>query len=141
MRHTSALLTATALLLCALTACGGDGSGTADDTANDTKGGSSVTDELKTDPATGTRYTGRIADDVARFGNGYGNTNADKRATGNATANSTLHGSYDNPTGTRAGQMDSAVRTRYEKMLENARVHDTDGFLLDGENASYRTLW
>ena len=28
---------------------------------------------------------------------------------------------------------------RYARMLENARVHDSDGFLLDGENASYRT--
>lgn len=29
---------------------------------------------------------------------------------------------------------------RYQQMLENGRVHDTDGFLLDGENASYQTL-
>ena len=25
-------------------------------------------------------------------------------------------------------------------MMENARVHDTDGFLLDGENSSYDTI-
>lgn len=29
---------------------------------------------------------------------------------------------------------------RYRLMLENARVHDTDGFLLDGENAHYNTF-
>lgn len=29
---------------------------------------------------------------------------------------------------------------RYQQMLENGRVHDTDGFLFDGENTSYNTL-
>ncbi|MBQ9648112.1 MAG: hypothetical protein IJV43_07140 [Oscillospiraceae bacterium] len=29
---------------------------------------------------------------------------------------------------------------RYQLMLENARVHDTDGFLFDGENAHYHTF-
>lgn len=28
---------------------------------------------------------------------------------------------------------------RYRLMLENGRVHDTDGYLLDGENAHYHT--
>ena len=34
----------------------------------------------------------------------------------------------------------AASADRYALMLENARVHDTDGFLLDGENSSYRTF-
>ena len=107
---------------------------------------SNVGGELKTDPATGTRYTGRENDSVVRYGNGYGNTSADKRAgTKNATANSTLHGSYNNPTGTPAGQTAASARgmsneLRYRLMLENAHVHDTDGFLLDGENAHYNTF-
>lgn len=81
-----------------------------------------------------------------RYGNGYGNTSADKRAgTKNATANSTLHGSYNNPTGTPAGQTAASARgmsneLRYRLMLENAHVHDTDGFLLDGENAALQHL-
>lgn len=29
---------------------------------------------------------------------------------------------------------------RYRQMLSNGRVHDTDGFLFDGENTSYNTL-
>lgn len=29
---------------------------------------------------------------------------------------------------------------RYQQMLSNGRVHDTDGFLFDGENTSYNTL-
>lgn len=29
---------------------------------------------------------------------------------------------------------------RYDRMLQNGRVHDRDGFLLDGENSRYDTL-
>lgn len=29
---------------------------------------------------------------------------------------------------------------RYEQMLQNGRVHDRDGFLLDGENTRHDTL-
>ena len=120
--------------------------GTTSGMTGKTDSGSNVGGELKTDPATGTRYTGRENDSVVRYGNGYGNTSADKRAgTKNATANSTLHGSYNNPTGTPAGQTAASARgmsneLRYRLMLENARVHDTDGFLLDGENAHYNTF-
>ena len=32
------------------------------------------------------------------------------------------------------------AESRYRLMLENGRVHDTDGYLLDGENAHYRTF-
>lgn len=159
MKQNFAILAVTALLLCSLTACGGDQNkgaangnvngaenGTTSGMTGKTDSGSNVGGELKTDPATGTRYTGRENDSVVRYGNGYGNTSADKRAgTKNATANSTLHGSYNNPTGTPAGQTAAPARgmsneLRYRLMLENARVHDTDGFLLDGENAHYNTF-
>ena len=33
-----------------------------------------------------------------------------------------------------AGDALTGDRTRYEEMLANGRVHDTDGYLLDGEN-------
>ena len=159
MKQNFAILAVTALLLCSLTACGGDQNngaangnvngaenGTTSGMTGKTDSGSNVGGELKTDPATGTRYTGRENDSVVRYGNDYGNTSADKRAgTKNATANSTLHGSYNNPTGTPAGQTAASARgmsneLRYRLMLENARVHDTDGFLLDGENAHYNTF-
>lgn len=118
MKQNFAILAVTALLLCSLTACGGDQNngaangnvngaenGTTSGMTGKTDSGSNVSGELKTDPATGTRYTGRENDSAVRYGNGYGNTSADKRAgTKNATANSTLHGSYNNPTGTPAGQ-------------------------------------
>ena len=32
------------------------------------------------------------------------------------------------------------AKDRYRLMLENGRVHDTDGYLFDGENAHYRTF-
>ena len=97
-------------------------------------------------PFTCAKSRTRRSNSVVRYGNGYGNTSADKRAgTKNATANSTLHGSYNNPTGTPAGQTAASARgmsneLRYRLMLENAHVHDTDGFLLDGENAHYNTF-
>lgn len=34
----------------------------------------------------------------------------------------------------------NAADWRYRLMLENGRVHDTDGYLLDGENAHYNTF-
>ena len=123
MKQNFAILAVTALLLCSLTACGGDQNngaangnvngaenGTTSGMTGKTDSGSNVGGELKTDPATGTRYTGRENDSVVRYGNGYGNTSADKRAgTKNATANSTLHGSYNNPTGTPAGHVERAA--------------------------------
>ena len=93
MKQNFAILAVTALLLCSLTACGGDQNngaaygnvngaenGTTSGMTGKTDSGSNVGGELKTDPATGTRYTGRENDSVVRYGNGYGNTSADKRA-------------------------------------------------------------
>lgn len=154
MKHTSALLTTAALLLCVLTACGGDRtdkkdnsvtdaeSSITDDVTGKTSDRPSVTDELKVDPATGTRYTGQKSDRVARYGNGYGNTNADKSVTSGVAPETALPDSYIAPTGQAAASVRGMTDpVRYRQMLENARVHDTDGFLLDGENAHYNTLW
>ncbi len=38
------------------------------------------------------------------------------------------------------GTTDHSVGSSYEEMLENGRVHDTDGDLTDGENAQ-SSLW
>ena len=149
MKQNFAILAVTALLLCSLTACsGGQNGGTANGGVNGAENGttSGQTGGTTTDPAAGTRYAGGKDDPAVRYGNGYGNTSADKRASPkNATANATLHGSYDKHTGTPAGRAAASARgmsneLRYRLMLENARVHDTDGFLLDGENAHYNTF-
>lgn len=141
MKQRPARIAAAALLLAALTACGTE---TSDPSKPSGEADTSLGDTLRTDPATGTRYTGRETDRVVRYGNGYGNTNADK----------TLHP----PTALRGGLADRAgtakqtaetaeaepiersTATTYERMLNNARVHDTDGLLLDGENAADNTL-
>lgn len=47
-----------------------------------------------------------------------------------ATPGSTIAGSIF---GTQSAE-------RYDQMLKNGRVHDRDGFLLDGENPRYDTL-
>lgn len=149
MKQNFAILAVTALLLCSLTACGGgQNGGTANGGANGAENGttSGQTGSTTADPASGTRYAGGKDGPAVRYGNGYGNTSADKRASPkNATANATLHGSYDKPTGTPAGRAAASARgmsneLRYRLMLENARVRDTDGFLLDGENAHYNTF-
>lgn len=103
MKQNFAILAVTALLLCSLTACGGDQNngaangnvngaenGTTSGMTGKTDSGSNVGGELKTDPATGTRYTGRENDSVVRYGNGYGNTSADKRA-GHEECDGELH--------------------------------------------------
>lgn len=91
--------------------------------------------------------------------NGYNKTNGAVRYGGkerynntNATANETLHGTYNAPTGMRGMEYDRwditenepkdpyADEVRYELMLDNAAVHDTDGYLFDGENAHHDTF-
>lgn len=168
MKRNLAIFAVTALLLCSLTACGGNkNSGTANDaggTANSGSGtvnGTGGTTSGVTGSDTGTADNGAMSgvtageadgsaarsgygtqeEPVVRYGNGYGNTNTDKAATPNAT----LHGSYDNPTGTPAGRAAASARgltddARYRLMLDNAHVHDKDGFLLDGENAQHNTF-
>lgn len=52
--------------------------------------------------------------------------------TADATPGSTVTGSLF---GTRRESAE-----RYEQMLQNAHVHDRDGFLLDGENTRHNTF-
>ena len=58
----------------------------------------------------------------------------------NATANAQLRGNSRSATGTVStpGTLLDGDE-QYRRMLANAHVHDTDGFLLDGENAQYVT--
>ena len=89
-----------------------------------TNNGTGVTDNSMASPSGRNTTNGKA--------NAYGNTNA--------TANAQLRGNSRSVTGTQA----SAGTTlsgdeQYARMLANARVHDTDGFLLDGENSHYAT--
>lgn len=89
-----------------------------------TNNGTGVTDNSMASPSGRNTVNGKTS--------AYGNTNA--------TANAQLRGNSRSVTGTQAsaGTMLSGDE-QYERMLANARVHDTDGFLLDGENPHYTT--
>ena len=69
-------------------------------------------------------------------------SNATTRASGaNARAASALPTNANaQPSMTAASARGMSNELRYRLMLENAHVHDTDGFLLDGENAHYNTF-
>ena len=96
----------------------------------------------------GTQY-GSARYGGATSGN-YAGSNAVNNAGYNAThgiggPNSSVYAATNNGGWTGANATASekdaaAMADRYALMLENGRVHDTDGYLLDGENSSYRTF-
>ena len=61
--------------------------------------------------------------------NGSNGTNADQ---GSAMGDSALHSNTINPAN---GTVDRTAT--WEQMLQNGRVHDTDGYLFDGENTHW----
>lgn len=120
MKRTLALTAATAALALSLAACGADG-GMRD--ANGTAGGSAA---------------GTMQDSGGKTGADSGNgQNAASNGLGSVSG---AVNSGREPIRRGMTQDQAAARSRLERMLENARVHDTDGFLLDGENASNSTL-
>ena len=59
----------------------------------------------------------------------------------NRSGGSSAGGAYTSTNNGGITQQDRReAKARYQLMLENGRVHDTDGYLLDGENAHYRTF-
>lgn len=142
MKKYLAILTVCAAMLFALTACGeGMGQNGADNAS------------ARVDNALGAGTRNDLTDGIEDMW-----TDGLRKAEGdntNATPNTRLQGSYNNPTGTPAGSASSSAASyraqdeeddplassiRYRLMLENARVHDRDGFLLDGENTSHDTF-
>ena len=143
MKRTLAITAATALLALSLAGCGDMADRPADGGA--AAGGTTATDTMHNDGA-GQSGTGTTGGASANNG-GLGSVTGAARYGAN--------GSAYGPTGWSAytarnngGWMGGAVPAeqdaqasadRYALMLENGRVHDTDGFLLDGENTSWRT--
>ena len=140
MKKSLALLLASAFLVCALTACGGDkkedgvnGSDTPTTEDNTDHSDSSMTDDIL--DGTDTDDNRDTADD-GLFGS-EGQTPADDGTTApvpgddTATDSQTSDSDTDPDTGSKSARFGSS----YEQMLENARVHDTDGDLTDYENA------
>ena len=69
-------------------------------------------------------------------GNLYGKTYLNPET--EKSANAQLRSNGRSLTGTNINGISNDVR--YRQMLSNGRVHDTDGFLFDGENTHYNTL-
>ena len=116
MKRNLAIAAATALLALSLAACGAEGKDGGMPDSGSIAGGTTATDTMRNDD-----------------GN-YGTGTTGGAAYGIGGPNSSVY------TATNHGGMERAARGRYALMLENGRVHDTDGFLLDGENSSWSTF-
>ncbi len=116
MKRTLAIFTAAALAL-TLAACGADMTDVNDYAAR---------------PSETVASTGAVAGAMNRAADDYRYAYTPRNNGGYTWDNRT--GSVSNADG--AANADSG---RYQLMLENGRVHDSDGYLLDGENARYHT--
>ena len=128
-----------------------------DDMSDENKKDDSVTgdgmmgDDMDGDESAAGRSTGRrnaaaSASDRSRYfgsdktithenGNLYGKTYLNPET--DKSANAQLRSNGRSMTGIPTN---SDNDLRYRQMLSNGRVHDTDGFLFDGENTHYNTL-
>ena len=139
MKRTLALTAATAALALSLAACGAERANnvltdsesadgvTATDTMLDEEGGTGMRG--------GATANGGLSGVTGAVNRGHNVDDRDGYAIGGP--NSSAYASAYNRGVT---QEEAAARSRLERMLENGRVHDTDGFLLDGENAANGTF-
>ena len=137
-------------LLCAVTGCGRDNTvpdnnGTGNGVVNDNtvQGedpilGGNADNGVNNGTANGNGTTnGNMADNGTVNGNdtvnGNGTVNGGLNNDGTGPNSTTANGTANNGAGATGR---SVIRpTGYDQMLRNARVHDTDGILTDGENA------
>ena len=82
------------------------------------------------------RYFGSGKTITHENGNLYGKTYLNPET--EKSANAQLRSNGRSLTGIDVGGLSNDLR--YRQMLSNGRVHDTDGFLFDGENTHYNTL-
>ena len=155
MKRTLALTAVTAVLALSLAACGAERANGGMPDSGNIAGGTTATDTTRNDDGeTGTGTSGGAATNSNTAMDGLGSVtgairsgreptrsgmaNADDRS-GYAVGgpNSSVYSAAYNRGVT---QEQAAARSRFERMMANARVHDTDGFLFDGENSSWGTL-
>ncbi len=147
MKRTLALTAVTAAMVLSLAACGAEG-----DMSGSSAGGTTATDTMKSDDrtaGTGTSSGANTGGAMNGLGSVTGAVNSGREPTRSGVADIDDRDSYaiGGPNSSvysaayRRGttQQQAAARSRLERMLENGRVHDRDGFLLDGENSSYHT--
>ncbi|MBR3560498.1 MAG: hypothetical protein IKN81_03050 [Oscillospiraceae bacterium] len=152
MKRTLAITAVTALLALSLTACGADGDmpgtsstaggTTATDTMHSNQAGTGMTDGATANTDTAINGLGTVTGAInsGREPTRYGMTNRDAYGAGTdaytATNNGGVTVDYSDELAVRRA---AAAGDRMARMLENGRVHDSDGWLFDGENSNYRT--
>ena len=168
MKRSFAISTAAALLALSLAGCGADrnhndltsgnggGTGTtATDTmhnGDETGNGTGVSSGAGT--GNGTSLTEGVAGAVSRAlrdetgsvrnrteSGTVGDNRGDNRNAGGGRYTASNNGGVTaDSTALNTARSAAEANLRYAKMLANARVHDRDGFLLDGENAHFSTF-
>ena len=131
MKRQFGLLLASVLLVFALTACGGDDKDTSHDSGDQNTAGASLEDAGAAIQDAGDDILDAGEDildpndkDHADSGRDPADRHEDDALTG---GDPTVEDAVTKQSG--------RIGVSYGQMLRNARVHDTDGFLKDGENA------
>ena len=126
MKRQFGLLLASVLLVFALTACGGDDKDTSHDSGDQNTAGDSLEDagDAIQDAGDDILDAGEDIQDHADSGRDPADRHEDDALTG---GDPTVEDAVTKQSG--------RIGVSYGQMLRNARVHDTDGFLKDGENA------
>ena len=117
-----------------------DSSVTGDGTMGDAMDGAVSSANRRGNYAARANNRSRAGDDgviTHENGNLYGKANLTPET--ERSANAQLRSNGRSMTGIPVTGLD-ANDLRYRQMLSNGRVHDTDGFLFDGENTHYNTL-
>ena len=136
MKQTLAMLFVTALLLFSLAGCGEKkDSNTANGPSNTTR--SVDRRNAAASASDRSRYFGSDKTITHENGNLYGKTYLNPET--EKSANAQLRSNGRSLTGITNDELYS-YDLRYRQMLSNGRVHDTDGFLFDGESTHYNTL-
>ena len=136
MKRQFALLLTSALLVFALTACGGDDKDASHDRGEQNTAGESIQDAGDNIADAGEDILDAGKDVLDPDDNR--DSQADLPETDRDTADRDDHTALTDGTTSTEGtatKQSGRVGVSYGQMLRNARVHDTDGFLKDGENA------
>mgnify|MGYP002564878051 FL=1 len=124
MKRQFGLLLASVLLVFALTACGGDDKDASHDSGDQNTAGDSLEDAGDDILDAGEDILDPNDKDHADSGRDPADRHEDDALTG---GDPTVEDAVTKQSG--------RIGVSYGQMLRNARVHDTDGFLKDGENA------
>lgn len=146
MNRSLALTAAAAALMLSLSGCGAKRMDGGMPDSGSIAGGITATDTMRNDDGqTGTGTSSGATSETDAAGNGLGSVAGSLRGKRDPMRNSYAIGGPNSSVYSAAynrgvTQEQAAARSRFRRMMENGRVHDTDGFLLDGENATNSTF-